>query len=206
MAKSRPSDPSKRLRNLKTRSILNRTLPKPYRTAPLPSPAALLAEAADHLQTGTPSRALELATLALEILPSTNASLPVLNLLGEIHIELGDGNEARKFFERAIALDPGGTIPEADGGGAERFLWLAQLCDEGGRTSLGWFERGVEALEREIVGMQGEPEETLEGLKTKIAGALCGMVEIWMTDLSYVLLWCLHCVLANIRIEARARS
>ena len=80
----------------------------------------------------------------------------------------------------------------------EKFLWLAQLSEEGGEESVRWFERGVEVLRREIGdleerlgGVKGvgreEIEEALEEKRRKIAGALCGIVEVYMTDLSYVI-------------------
>src|ERR1700744_4883420 len=67
--------------------------------------------------------------------------LPALNLLGEISVEQGDADAARGYFEQAVKLDPEGQLPESVGGGAEKFLWLAQLCEEGGQQSVAWFEK-----------------------------------------------------------------
>ncbi|KAK3109334.1 hypothetical protein LTR53_017528, partial [Teratosphaeriaceae sp. CCFEE 6253] len=125
---------------------------------------------------------------------SVTEALPALNLLGEICVELGDGDTARDYFTQAVALDPHGEIPEALGGGAEKFLWLAQLCDEGGQASVGWFERGVKALQVEIAGIESGQVQGLDEVallmlrvekKRKLANALCGIVEVYMTDLSW---------------------
>jgi len=100
-------------------------------------------------------------------------------------------------FLKAVELDPDGAVTEDEGGGAEKFFWLAQLCDEGGEESLGWFQKGVEVLERDIVALEllasddmkdeaTTPNVQLEEKRRKLAAALCGMVEVWMTDLSYV--------------------
>ena len=101
-------------------------------------------------------------------------------------------------------------MPEGDGGGAEKFLWLAQLCDNGGYESIAWFEKGLSILERELrllddsiqlegdahVDRRGEAEEK----RRKVAAALCGMVEVWMTDLSYVFFYryCSHTYFAEL--------
>jgi len=165
---------------------------------PAMTPSALLAQAEDLLHTGRPDEALPLATKALSILqPSpqtpTPSSLPAHTLLAETNLELGSPSTARAHFLAAAALDPHGSIPESEGGGAEKFLWLAQLSEEGGRDSLAWFEKGAEALRREIMGMireddgEGEAGDAVEGMMRRLASALCGIVEIYMTDLSYVL-------------------
>ena len=122
-------------------------------------------------------------------------ALPALNLLGEISVELGAVEAARGYFLKAVSLDPTGSVPEATGGGAEKFLWLAQLCEEGGKESVMWFEKGINSLQAEIATLAGG--DIAEGLDTdaillmrlekkkKLANALCGVVEIYMTDLSW---------------------
>lgn len=76
----------------------------------------------------------------------------------------------------------------------EKFLWLAQLSEEGGRESVEWFERGCAVLRREISTLEssldskrgsGEVEKEVEERRRKLSGALSGIVEIWMTDLSF---------------------
>ena len=163
----------------------------------------LLAQATTLLQTGQPDAALPVAQRALALLQPasitpTSVSLPALTLLGEIYLELGDPGSATSTFLTAASLDPDGLIPESEGGGSEKFLWLAQLCEEGGEESIWWFEKGVKVLERDIRELEGATQDgireservaVLEEKKRKLAAALCGMVEVWMTDLSYVPKW-----------------
>ena len=171
--------------------------PRPRKSKPLPSPADLLAEAWSLFISSSPSEALPLALRALSLLqPSSTAALPALNLIAQIQIELGDGDTARTYFQQAAELDADGEIAENDGGGAEKFMWLAQLSEEGGRESVEWFERGCDVLRRQIGSLENLILETSDGnrpaeaaikvkeKKRKLADALCGIVEIFMTDLS----------------------
>ncbi|KAI9848122.1 MAG: hypothetical protein M1838_000647 [Thelocarpon superellum] len=191
------------------------------------NPYTLLAQATALLQTSQAGPALLLATRALAHLERSSAAstssaaapLAALNLLAEIHIELGDVDAARTLYLRAVQLDPDGTVPEVEGGGAEKFLWLAQLCEEGGQESVRWFEKGASVLRREISALDSSgprkrrthddvnnhnhdddddddetngsddrydaAEEEEAEKRTKLANALCGMVEVYMTDLSW---------------------
>lgn len=134
-------------------------------------------------------------------------------LMGQIQVELGAMAEARAFFLQAVEADKdrdagaGGLgddcVPDPDGdadgdvgaGAAEKFLWLAQLSDEGGRDSLAWYERGAAVLRRQMRaladGLAARPHSRdqqlgrLEGKKRKLAEALCAMAELHMTDLSW---------------------
>jgi len=158
------------------------------------TPEQLYDLAIQCISTSQPDLALQHAqTLLLTVrrLKTPNAVLPALNLLGEICIELGDADAARDYFLQAVAADPEGSIPEAVGGGAEKFLWMAQLCEEGGASSVGWFEKGAAVLKREIAELEaavGDVDETVEvqllEKRGKLANALCGVVEVYMTDLS----------------------
>jgi predicted Zn-dependent protease len=120
--------------------------------------------------------------------------LPALNLLGEISIELGAVDSARSWFEKAVQLDPNGDIAAAQMSGAEKFLWLAQLSEEGGQESVSWYERGVNALQNEIAAIENgqvtgfDAEQLLQlraEKKRKLANTLCAVIEVYMTDLSW---------------------
>lgn len=166
--------------------------------------SAMLAEAEELLREGRAEDALPVALRALDTLRGaagqnnpTTAALPALNALAEIYLELGDAATARDYFLQAVTLDPDGQIPATQGGGADKFLWLAQLSDEGGRDSVRWFERGAAILRRELTDdgpsskpqqqqqLQHQQQEQEEETRTKLAGALCGMIEVCMTDLSW---------------------
>ncbi|CAN6646247.1 assembly chaperone of RPL4 [Trichomonascus vanleenenianus] len=97
-----------------------------------------------------------------------------LQLLGEAHLELGDPETAYKLLSRSAELDQNGAI-----GGLEKFLWLGQLS--GDKPGLKWFEQGLEGLRGAMA--KEEKEESIKMLRRKASEALCGMIEIWMTDL-----------------------
>lgn len=154
-----------------------------------PSPKALLTSAVQCLQTGNPSEALSNATRALTFLNERSSKdnldkLLALSLLGEINVELGEGVSAWNWFLRAIDLDPEGEVPEEQGGGAEKFLWLAQLSEEGGVDSVRWFQKGAEILRRQLLD-DGLDDEAREEKTQRLASALCGIAEVYMTDLSW---------------------
>ena len=200
MAKTKPSHRA----SSKSSTLLHAPKsPRHRKSKPPPSPSTLIAEASTLLISSSPSEALPLALRAESLIRSSNSAannvlLPALNLLAQIHLDLGDGDVARDYFLKAVELDPDGEIAESEGGGAEKFLWLAQLSEEGGRDSVDWFERGCEVLRRQINLLEEEildsPSTDEEGdaqvdadlqeKKRKLAEALCGVVEIYMTDLS----------------------
>jgi tetratricopeptide (TPR) repeat protein len=191
MAKTRPSKKPKSKK--RDKNVLNSALgPSTPRSKPAEDPTALLAEATALLQMGQPDEAKNKAQRALKLQQKNSldplSTLPALNLVAEIYIELGNPDEARVHFLQAAQLDPDGALSEADGGGAEKFLWLAQLCEEGGLKSVSWFQKGVTALKKEFSDLEaaGLTGATLEEKKKKASSALCGMAEVYMTDLAYV--------------------
>jgi tetratricopeptide (TPR) repeat protein len=190
MAKTKPNNKKEKKRD---KSILNRvTAPPAKASTPPADPATLLAEAAFTLQQGDIDGAVKPAKRALKHLNSeSQEALPALNLLGEIHIELGDIDTARQYFLQAAAIDEDADIGEDFGGGAEKFLWLAQLSEEGGQDSVNWFEKGAMSLRIHIQSLldrkklDAEGQAMLEEKSRKLAVALCGVVEVYMTDLSW---------------------
>ena len=170
----------------------SRTVAKPP-PPHLPSTPSPLDQATEFLQTSRPHEALQLAEHALTLSKSASstpkASLPALTLLGDICVELGDIEKARDYYSRAVDLDPDGLVPADAGGGPEKFLWLAQLCDEGGDGSVRWFERGISVLRRQITELEiktaDAPSSDLGEKKDQLAKALCGIAEVYMTDLSW---------------------
>ncbi|MCJ1454660.1 hypothetical protein MMC28_005013 [Mycoblastus sanguinarius] len=166
-----------------------RVKPKPERT-----PGALIAEAEALLGEGRAEDALPVAKKALKAIEAeggiaTPAALPALNMIASINLELGNADSARTHFLQAVTLDPDGLIPEAQGGGAEKFLWLAQLSEEGGQDSVDWFSRGASVLRTEIAQLSSsssdDDDATGKEKRKKLAEALCGVIEVYMTDLSW---------------------
>ncbi|KAK2028857.1 TPR domain-containing protein [Colletotrichum zoysiae] len=156
------------------------------------NPALLLVEATTKLQEGDLENAVSAAKKALD---GTGAGgdyeLAAVNLLGLIAIEMGEVDEARAYFLRAVELDFDGTLDERIGGGPEKFLWLAQLSEEGGQDSVNWFDKGAQSLRGQIQVLADLPkrsveqEAQLEERKMKLGGALCAVAEVYMTDLSW---------------------
>lgn len=189
MAKTKPDSKSS---SKKGNSNYSKTSASPSKGSSPPSPYVLLAEAANKLEEGDIEGAVPKAQKALDILGfESDKALPALNLLGEIHVELGDIAAAREYFLHAAAIDEDGSISEELGGGAEKFLWLAQLSEEGGQDSVDWFEKGALCLRIQIQTLlnlprrDAEAEANLLEKRRKLAVALCGVVEVYMTDLSW---------------------
>ncbi len=190
MAKTKPGE--RQVRKCE-KSALNRVAPSPPKASTPPvHPRILLFEAARALQEGDIIAAAKQATQALTLVDvKSEQALPALNLLGEIHVELGEIDAARRYFLQAAALDKDGAISEDAGGGAEKFLWLAQLSEEGGSDSVGWFAKGAMSLRSQIQDLacrnklDAHEQVMLEEKQRKLAAALCGVVEVYMTDLSW---------------------
>lgn len=185
MAKSKPSNKAEKQARKEAKKMASNE-----------SPEELYAAALTFIEQSQPLEALQQAEKLYNAVQhrSVLEALPALNLLGEICVELGEVDAARGYFEQAVALDPVGTVGGALADGAEKFLWLAQLCEEGGQQSVAWFEKGAQALQNEIAALEmgqatGLDEEALLLLrvekKRKLANALCGIVEVYMTDLSW---------------------
>lgn len=173
MAPSRP--PSKKDKNEKGHSV-----------------AGILADAETQLQVGNLDEAIALALQAHETTgEGGDFELRALNLLGILYLEAGEVEEARELFEKAVTLDEDGTVDEKVGGGPDKFMFLAQLSEEGGQDSVTWFERGAAALRRQIQDLTEtdrrtpEQQESLEEKQGKLGGVLCAVAEVYMTDLSW---------------------
>jgi tetratricopeptide (TPR) repeat protein len=167
--------------------------PKNKKGKKRPPPVPLLLhDAVSKLEAGQAAQAAAVAKRALDITGEGGEfALSALNLLGQIHVELGEIEEAATYFTKAVGLDEDGSADERIGGGAEKFLWLAQLSEEGGEDSVKWFERGSTVLRKQIQSLDSlkspTPEQTasMEEKKRKLGGALCAVAEVYMTDLSW---------------------
>ncbi|KAJ5380266.1 assembly chaperone of rpl4 [Penicillium cataractarum] len=187
MGKPRPQ--KKKSSKSRTKSVLGPggSISKPKMSQ---DPSTLLDQATILLQTGRADEALPTAQQALDLAADNVAvQLQAVNLLGEINVELGEIETAREYFLRAVEQDPNGSIPESQGGGAEKFMWLAQLSEQGGTDSVQWFEKGVSSLRQTLQALDGktsaEEVALAEEKKVKLSNALCAVAEIYMTDLSW---------------------
>lgn len=192
MGKSKPSQ--KRAKTPEKNSLHTTKTNSTKQTSPPKSAAALLIEAQDKFTQGDVEAAAQIAKRALGIVSSIESvdALPALNLLGELHVELGDIPSAQEYFQIAAAIDADGEVDESLGGGAEKFMWLAQLSDEGGEDSVAWFEKGAACLTTQMQRLLDsaktvtpQMETLLEEKRRKLATALCSACEVYMTDLSW---------------------
>ncbi|KAK5092298.1 hypothetical protein LTR70_005608 [Exophiala xenobiotica] len=163
----------------------------------------LLAEAATLLEHSQPDEALPLVQEALQRLEADKpaysdidillqtaaqekATFPTALVLGaDICSALGDIDKARAQYELAVRLDPDGALVSA-----EPYLELAQLCEEGGRKSVAYFEKAVEVIKNEIDALDEQmdvegTQQIVDLRRSKLADALCAIAEIYMTDLSW---------------------
>jgi len=163
----------------------------------------LLAEAATLLEHSQPDEALPLVQEALQRLEADKpaysdidillqnaaqekATFPTALVLGaDICSALGDIDKARAQYELAVRLDPDGALVSA-----EPYLELAQLCEEGGRKSVAYFEKAVEVIKNEIDALDEQmdvegTQQIVDLRRSKLADALCAIAEVYMTDLSW---------------------
>ena len=208
MAKTKTKSHSHSKSSSKTDSVLRKTDAHVKSTSSNRSIEDLLTEAASLLEQSQPESALPLAEEALRRLETERNAAPeptiddllqlaahgkpilptALTVAAEVHLALGDASSARTCFQRAVQIDPDGALVSAD-----PWLWLAQVSEEGGKESILCFEKGCEVLRNEIEVLQDSlPESADEGVgkilderRAKLADALCGMAEVYMTDLSW---------------------
>lgn len=186
MAKTKPRTRPLKSRDKDVLHTTDRSLKPKQPQKPIPE---LLAEAATLLQRSQPELALPLAEKAVRRLESQTTTpinpAAAICLLAEIQLELGDVDTARTNFTRAVDVDPIGSYI-----GADALLWLAQLCEDGGRHSIELFERANDIIRERINDLESKIKRTAEqqaellDLKRKLSDALCSMAEIYMTDLS----------------------
>lgn len=195
MAPTRPSKKAKAKARAQSKKTVN-TSSKPSKQ--------LLAEATAHLEQGDAASAVSLAKQALDTALETDdvRACAAYNLLGEIHVELGDIDTARAYFLEAVGVDTDGALPEDVGGGAEKFNWLAQLSEEGGADSVKWYELAAACMRAQIQvltdaaveakrkgsahgTLEAEIEAKIDEKKLKLAETLCAVAEVYMTDLSW---------------------
>lgn len=167
------------------------------------STETLLEEAATHLEHSQPEQALPIIQEALKRLEADKAAYAdvdtllkdaaqekatfptALTLGGDICLALGDIDKARAQYELAVQIDPNGALVSA-----EPYLQLAQLCEDGGKKSIYYFDKAIEVMRNEIEVLDEQmdiegTQEILDSRRARIADALCGMTEVYMTDLSW---------------------
>jgi tetratricopeptide (TPR) repeat protein len=186
-----PTRPQKSKANGRKQANGTRTTPQSKR----PDARTLYRDAVTKFEQGEPAAAAKLANEAAESWDERGVTqaAAAYTLLGEIQVELGEMDAAREAFLRATEIDKDGDLPEDIGGGADKYLWLAQLSETGGAESVRWFQKGAAALRGQIQkvleqsnGVERDADvPILAEKRAKLADALCAVAEVYMTDLSW---------------------
>lgn len=117
----------------------------------------------------------------------------VLETFGNLHAEIGDIENARYYYERAVKLEPNGRHV--------KYLCLAQLSD--GLTALEFYEKSIDLIKNNINddSSQMVDDKDADGHPTQgavtirdLSTVYCSMAEIFMTDL---------CMEENAEIECK---
>lgn len=99
-----------------------------------------------------------------------------IQVLSECYAESGDPESAYRGFLILAEADPEGTKY-----GFSKYLWLGQLSS--GKEGVHWYDMGINMIRKELSNPAGKSPEQLKILRSKMSEALCGQIEIWMTDL-----------------------
>lgn len=67
--------------------------------------------------------------------------------------------------------------------GADKYLYMAQLHE--GRESLGYYEKGLELLQKQLSDAPDGAEGGEVALKQRLCMAHCSVAELFLTDLCY---------------------
>lgn len=205
MAKTKTKNKSGSGRSLLHGTQATATRPNPRSSTSQTSTEDLLTQATNLLEQSQPELALPLVDEALKRLEAEHRldqdidellqtaaegkqTFPQALVLGaNVNLALGDSETARIQFQKATSIDPDGALISA-----EPWLWLSQLCERGGKESIQYFEKGVEVLRNQIEAltesesMEDEhTQQVVDDRRAKLAEALCGMTEVYMTDLSW---------------------
>ncbi|KAL0090841.1 hypothetical protein F4703DRAFT_1835386 [Phycomyces blakesleeanus] len=105
---------------------------------------------------------------AMEMEPS---NFDLLEVTGQVEMELSLFAEAREHILAAIRQNPNS--------GYSKYMYLGQLSVE--MEAIGAFQKGVELMATERNSVP-EGSEEARILASKMAGALCSMTEIYLTD------------------------
>ncbi|CAI4216837.1 unnamed protein product [Parascedosporium putredinis] len=151
----------------------------------------LLQEATAKVQTGDHESAVKLAERVLDATGKDgDFELAALNLLGLAYIEMGDVDLARPRLLRAVEIDADGSMDERGRGRGK--IPLARADQRGRRPGQrGLVRKGAAVLRRHIQALSEKTKRTalddaaLEEKRQGLAGVLCAVAEVYMTDLSW---------------------
>ncbi|KNC54692.1 TPR domain-containing protein [Thecamonas trahens ATCC 50062] len=133
--------------------------------------AKLLGHAEACMAGMKPDAALKFVLRARDEAPD---SVAVLELLGEVMLEVGDATNAIEAFKRAIEVAP-------EGGSPARFMYMGQLS--AGSDAVSYYSRGVAIMQQELAAVEAAGNEVEAGeLRRQISNAFVSMADIYLTD------------------------
>ncbi|KAI8977155.1 hypothetical protein BDF20DRAFT_821516 [Mycotypha africana] len=108
---------------------------------------------------------------ALELEPK-NAT--VLEMMGQVELELGYYESARKHLLESIQLEPNA--------GYSKYMYLGQMSVA--KDAIEAFQKGVDLMVIERNKLPADSEDS-KVIASKISSALCSMTELYLTDLCF---------------------
>lgn len=127
------------------------------------------------LEEGNLDAALERAQKALE--QSGDDDVAALELLGEILVEADRPEQAQACLSEAISREQ--RSRSINPHGFAKYLLMAQINEAGGAESVQYFEQAIDMLSGLVTTDAARAPEYLH----KLCVALCGIAELYMTDL-----------------------
>ncbi|XP_077866417.1 uncharacterized protein LOC102807988 [Saccoglossus kowalevskii] len=138
----------------------------------------LLDKTEDYIDTFNYELAQKFCQRALELDPENTRALETSGML---LLEMGDAENAKKCFGRAVAVQPNE--------GHSKYMYLGQICE--GQQAVECFQKGIELMlkgkEKENQGQKIEgacacPDEDMSATDRDISKAYCSIAEIYLTD------------------------
>jgi len=97
----------------------------------------------------------------------------IMNMLGELLVDMGLTDRAKVLFEKSVSLDPNSP---------STYMSLGQLLT--GEDSISYFRKGIEIMTKQKEGLKISNPVVLE-LDAQISAAYCALAEVYLTDACY---------------------
>ncbi|CAM9978209.1 unnamed protein product [Laminaria digitata] len=114
-------------------------------------------------------------TLYEKVLQSRPDDTTVMGEAADLMLHAGETEAAKEVLARSILVGPEE--------GPDKYLYMAQLHE--GRESLGYYEKGLELLQKQLSNAPDGAEGGEVALKQRLCMAHCSVAELFLTDLCY---------------------
>jgi tetratricopeptide (TPR) repeat protein len=126
-------------------------------------------DTAEQLQYADPHAAIVAYQQALQAQPE---NVQILDALGELLLEVGDGQTAAELLQRSIQLAPGAN--------ASKYMYMGQLQE--GADAISCFERGIAILQQELQKLDVGDAAHRSKLQGSLCSAHCAIAEVLLLD------------------------